>query len=169
VLINDGQDTISGRSIVNDRAICPQAQEHVPATETIRTLRAVNNTLGEGFVEAIDDDTLIAIANQQPQLSDGKIQGEVVQVSSVRGSGTNPGRPVWLERSARQSTLIHRRRLLKRNGNNQSATAATIPHGLQDHDRSRGSTRQVGVSGYRPLCAVRSWHQGSTRVTPLWQ
>jgi hypothetical protein len=51
VLINDGQNSISGRSIVNDRAICPQAQEHVPASETIRTLRAVNNTLGEGFAK----------------------------------------------------------------------------------------------------------------------
>jgi len=59
VLINDGQDSIAGRSIVNDRAICPQPQEHVPVTETIRTLRAVNNTLGDGFVEAIDDNTLI--------------------------------------------------------------------------------------------------------------
>jgi CxxC motif-containing protein (DUF1111 family) len=96
VLINDGQDSISGRSIVNDRAICPQAQEHVPATETIRTLRAVNNTLGEGFVEAIDDETLIAIANQQPHLSDGKIQGEVVQVPLFEAPGqTRVGRFGW--------------------------------------------------------------------------
>src|ERR1700747_2976359 len=96
VLINDGQNTISGRSIVNDRAICPQAQEHVPATETIRTLRAVNNTLGEGFVEAIDDNTLIAIANQQPGLSDGKIQGEAVQVALFESPGqTRVGRFGW--------------------------------------------------------------------------
>jgi CxxC motif-containing protein (DUF1111 family) len=96
VLINDGQNTIFGRSIVNDRAICPQAQEHVPATETIRTLRAVNNTLGEGFVEAIDDNTLIAIANQQPQLSDGKIHGEAVQVPLFEAPGqTRVGRFGW--------------------------------------------------------------------------
>ena len=46
ILINNGANTITGRSIVNDRSICPQAQEHVPATENIRTLRAMLNTLG---------------------------------------------------------------------------------------------------------------------------
>ena len=67
ILINDGQNTITGRSIVNDRAIGPQAQEHIPATENIRALRATLNTLGDGFVEAIDDNTLIAIAAAQPK------------------------------------------------------------------------------------------------------
>src|SRR5215469_6964752 len=56
--INDGANTITGRSIVNDRAIVPEAQEHIPATEDIRALRAALNTLGDGFVEAIDDATL---------------------------------------------------------------------------------------------------------------
>ena len=46
IFINDGKDTITGRSIVNDRAIGPQAQEHIPDTENIRTLRAALNTLG---------------------------------------------------------------------------------------------------------------------------
>jgi CxxC motif-containing protein (DUF1111 family) len=96
VLINDGQDSISGRSIVNDRAICPQAQEHVPSTETIRTLRAVNNTLGDGFVEAIDDNTLIAIANQQAQRTNGEIHGEAVQVAIFEAPGqTRVGRFGW--------------------------------------------------------------------------
>src|ERR1700729_1060413 len=45
ITINEGANTITGRSIVNDRSICPQAQEHVPDTENIRTLRAVLNTL----------------------------------------------------------------------------------------------------------------------------
>jgi hypothetical protein len=53
VTINGGR-TISGRSLINDRAICPQVQEHVPDSEDIRTLRAVLNTLGDGFVEPID-------------------------------------------------------------------------------------------------------------------
>ena len=44
IFINDGKDTITGRSIVNDRAIGPEAQEHIPATENIRTLRAALNT-----------------------------------------------------------------------------------------------------------------------------
>jgi len=96
VLINDGQDSIAGRSIVNDRAICPQAQEHVPATETIRTLRAVNNTLGDGFVEAIDDNTLIAIGEQQAQRTNGRIHGEAVQVAIFEAPGqTRVGRFGW--------------------------------------------------------------------------
>jgi hypothetical protein len=44
IFINDGTNTITGRSIVNDRAIGPQPQEHIPATENIRTLRAVRKT-----------------------------------------------------------------------------------------------------------------------------
>ena len=63
--IDDGASSISGRSLVNDRAVVPEAQEHVPDTENIRTLRAALNTLGDGFVEAIDDNTLMTIADQQ--------------------------------------------------------------------------------------------------------
>src|ERR1700692_3895728 len=70
VSINDGANSIGGRSIINDRAVIPQAQEHVPVTEDIRTLRAALNTLGDGFVEAIDDSTLLAIAASQPAGSD---------------------------------------------------------------------------------------------------
>jgi CxxC motif-containing protein (DUF1111 family) len=96
VVINDGQNTITGRSIVNDRAICPQAQEHVPTTEGIRTLRAVNNTLGDGFVEAIDDNTLIAIASQQEQATNGVIHGEAVEVAVFEAPGqTRVGRFGW--------------------------------------------------------------------------
>ncbi len=77
IFINDGQNTITGRSIVNDRAIGPQAQEHIPDTENIRTLRAALNTLGDGFVESIDDSTLIAIAERQPELSGEEFMGRL--------------------------------------------------------------------------------------------
>src|SRR5215471_19412277 len=40
ITINDGMSTVGGRSLVNDRALCAQAEEHVPDAETIRTLRA---------------------------------------------------------------------------------------------------------------------------------
>ena len=75
ILINGGSVTISGRSIVNDRAICDVAQEHIPDTETIRARRAVLNTLGDGFIEAVDDQTLLTIAANQPAESGGLIQG----------------------------------------------------------------------------------------------
>jgi CxxC motif-containing protein (DUF1111 family) len=96
VFINDGMDTITGRSIVNDRAVCPQAQEHVPPTENIRTLRAALNTLGDGFVEAIDDNTLTAMAQRQPERSEGKIHGEAIQVPIFEAPGqTRVGRFGW--------------------------------------------------------------------------
>src|SRR5499425_3816770 len=53
--IAHGAEIISGRSLVNDRAICPSAafrdkeiQERVPESETIRTLRISLNLLGDG-------------------------------------------------------------------------------------------------------------------------
>jgi CxxC motif-containing protein (DUF1111 family) len=85
ITINDGQDQITGRSIVNDRAICPQAQEHLPSTENIRALRAALNLLGDGFVEAVDDQTFNNIAAQQPILTNGQIHGETVMVSILEG------------------------------------------------------------------------------------
>ncbi|MBV8904712.1 MAG: hypothetical protein JOZ22_13855, partial [Acidobacteriia bacterium] len=87
VTINEGQSTVVGRSLVNDRALCAQAQEHVPDAENIRTLRAVLNTLGDGFVEAIDDKTLTGIAQAQPGQSNGLIQGEVIQVPVLEAPG----------------------------------------------------------------------------------
>ena len=87
VPINGGANTIAGRSLINDRAICPEAQEHVPASETIRALRAVLNTLGDGFVEAVDDATLIAIAKGEPAKSNGRIAGEVILVPVLEAPG----------------------------------------------------------------------------------
>src|ERR1700722_11935676 len=107
IYINDGQNTITGRSIVNDRAIGPQAQEHIPATENIRALRATLNTLGDGFVEAIDDNTLIAIAAAQPKLSDGKVNGEVVQAPMFEAPGqTRVGRFGWKDQHSSLLSFI---------------------------------------------------------------
>src|SRR3984957_20011585 len=107
IFINDGKNTIAGRSIVNDRAIGPEAQERIPATENIRTLRAALNTLGDGFVEAIDDSTLIAIAGQQPQLSEGRIHGEVVQAPIFEAPGqTRVGRFGWKDQHSSLLSFI---------------------------------------------------------------
>ena len=96
VLINDGANSIGGRSIIDDRAICPQAQEHVPEAEDIRALRAVLNTLGDGFVEAVDDATLLAIASGQPDQSHGLIHGEAIQAPLFEAPGqTRVGRFGW--------------------------------------------------------------------------
>ena len=96
IVINDGANTIAGRSIINDRASCPQAQENLPPTEEIRALRAVLNTLGDGFVEAIDDKTLEDIAADQFERTGGKIHGEAVQVAIFEAPGqTGVGRFGW--------------------------------------------------------------------------
>jgi CxxC motif-containing protein (DUF1111 family) len=94
--INGGATTIAGRSIVNDRAICEKAQEHLPDSENVRTLRAVLNTLGDGFVEAVDDNTLLAIAANQPLQSNGLIHGEAIIIPILEAPGkTKVGRFGW--------------------------------------------------------------------------
>ncbi len=94
--INDGAATIGGRSIVNDRALVPEAQEKIPATENLRELRAVLPALGDGFVESVADSTLQEIAKLQPLLSDGRIHGEAVEVAVSEAPGqTRVGRFGW--------------------------------------------------------------------------
>ena len=48
-----------GGSLVHDRAIDASLQEIVTPDEDIRTFRTSLNTLGDGYVEAIADETLI--------------------------------------------------------------------------------------------------------------
>src|SRR5690348_8007945 len=94
--ISDGAASIVGRSIVNDRAVTPDAQEHIPDTENIRALRATLSTLGDGFVEAIDDTTLLAIAARQPVISGGRIHGQAIEVPMFESPGqTRIGRFGW--------------------------------------------------------------------------
>jgi len=101
IAINGGANTITGRSIVNDRSICPQAQEHVPDTENIRTLRAVLNTLGDGFVEAVPDQTFLAIAASQAAQTNGAIQGEAIEVPIFEAPGQNGvGKFGWKDQDA---------------------------------------------------------------------
>ena len=89
---------VSNRSLINDRAICPnaqfpnsQAQERVPGIENIRTFRTSLNTLGDGFVESIDSNTLFAIANNQFNQTGGLIAGQFIQVPVLEAPGHNRG------------------------------------------------------------------------------
>jgi CxxC motif-containing protein (DUF1111 family) len=105
--IDDGASSISGRSLVNDRAVVPEAQEHVPATENIRALRAAINTLGDGFVEAIDDSTLLTIAAQQMKATHGKIHGEAIEVPVLEAPGQNRiGRFGWKDQHSSLLSFI---------------------------------------------------------------
>jgi CxxC motif-containing protein (DUF1111 family) len=94
--INEGTVSVAGRSIVNDRATCDLAQEHVPDTETIQTRRAVLSTLEDGFVEAVDDQTLMSISASQAARTGGHIHGEFVDVPILESTGaTRIGRFGW--------------------------------------------------------------------------
>jgi len=106
--IAHGAEVISGRSLVNDRAICPNAaypnneiQERAPETETIRTFRISLNLLGDGFVEALADQTLIDLATQQCNSSHRKICGQVLEVPIVEAPGQMAvGRFGWKDQHA---------------------------------------------------------------------
>src|SRR5579864_4688365 len=106
--IAHGTEVITGRSLVNDRAICPNAafpsteiQERVPETETIRTFRLSLNLLGDGFVEAVADQTLIDLAAQQCKSSHRKICGQVLEVPIVEAPGQmSVGRFGWKDQQA---------------------------------------------------------------------
>jgi CxxC motif-containing protein (DUF1111 family) len=107
VPIDDGAAQITGRSILNDRAVVPEAQEHVPATEDIRALRAALPTLGDGFVEAIDDDTLRNIAAAQARSSSGRIHGEAIEVAVLEAPGqTRIGRFGWKDQHSSLLSFI---------------------------------------------------------------
>src|SRR5262245_41497769 len=101
IRLGNSNITVPGRSLVNDRAICEATVEKVPGTENIIALRLVTNTLGDGFVEAIDSNTLANIAANQPGQSGGRISGRFIQVpvfeanNAVRG-----GRFGWKNQQA---------------------------------------------------------------------
>jgi CxxC motif-containing protein (DUF1111 family) len=94
IAINHGSEIIKGRSLVNDRAICPsgafpttEIQERVPHSENIRTFRLSVNLLGDGFVEAVADKTFFDIAEQQCKSSHRKICGQVLKVPIIEAPG----------------------------------------------------------------------------------
>src|SRR6478672_8283363 len=87
--INDGATSIPNRSLANDRSICAQGSTNIPGAENIRAQRATTNVLGDGFVEAIDSNTLQNIANAQPGQSGGAIAGQFIQVPLSEAPGQN--------------------------------------------------------------------------------
>src|SRR5262249_46275788 len=117
VMLNDGLTTIPNRSLINDRAICPGIvtdaagvahdfqetciQERVPGSENVRTFRRTTNVLGDGFVEAIDDNTLIQISANQAAQTGGKIHGLVVKVPVAEANNAlRVGRFGWKNQQA---------------------------------------------------------------------
>src|SRR6267154_254737 len=103
-----GTEVIKGRTLVNDRAICPNAafpsteiQERVPDSENIRTFRVSLNVLGDGFVEAVPDQTFVNLAKDQCRKNHNKICGQVLYVPILEAPGqTGVGRFGWKDQHA---------------------------------------------------------------------
>jgi len=103
-----GAEIIKGRTLVNDRAICPNAafpsteiQERVPDSEKIRTFRVSLNLLGDGFVEAVPDQTFVDLARDQCKKNHNKICGQVLYVPILEAPGqTGVGRFGWKDQHA---------------------------------------------------------------------
>jgi CxxC motif-containing protein (DUF1111 family) len=95
-------EVITGRSLINDRAICPEAQMQAPAAATVRTLRLSISVLGDGFVEAVADQTLADIARRQCATTRGRICGQVINVPIVESASgeTRAGRFGWKNQHA---------------------------------------------------------------------
>jgi CxxC motif-containing protein (DUF1111 family) len=106
--IAHGTEIVKGRSLVNDRAICPngafpstEIQERVPDSENIRVFRVSLNLLGDGFVEAVADQTFVDLAKDQCKKNHNKICGQVLYVPVVEAPGqTAVGRFGWKDQHA---------------------------------------------------------------------
>jgi CxxC motif-containing protein (DUF1111 family) len=106
--IAHGEQTVKGRSLINDRSICPntnspntEIQERVPDSETIRATHMSLNLLGDGFVEAIPDQALLDISQQQCKRDKGRICGQALRVPIVEAPGqTGIGRFGWKDQHA---------------------------------------------------------------------
>ena len=86
-----------GGSLINDRAIDPAFQERILGGNNVRTFRTSLNTLGDGFVESIDSNTLVAIANSQP----AGMRGQFIQVPVAESSNkVRGGRFGWKNQHA---------------------------------------------------------------------
>lgn len=116
----DNTVTIPNRSLINQRSICPavdtitvngtqetynysqtQGQERITTAETILALRSSLNTLGDGFVESIGDQTLLNLASTQCSSTRGAICGEAVRVAVLEANGALAvGRFGWKDQHA---------------------------------------------------------------------
>ena len=103
VRIGGGKVVVTGRSLINDKAICPgaeipegDAQEHLPESENVRALRVSVSTLGDGYVEVVPDELLQAIARWQCAQPDLGVCGTPMLVPVLESPGAvRVGRFGW--------------------------------------------------------------------------
>jgi CxxC motif-containing protein (DUF1111 family) len=118
--IADGTVTIPNRSLINQKSICPAVDtinlngtqqtfnfphtdglERITSAETVETVRTSLNTLGDGFVESIADQTLLNLAAQQCNSTRGAICGQAIHVPVLEANGALAvGRFGWKDQHA---------------------------------------------------------------------
>ncbi len=87
----------AGGSLIQSRATNADIFERVPFEDSVSTLRISTNTLGAGFIEAIPNDTLMAIRNSQP----AAVRGTALQVAVLEANNApRIGRFGWKSQHA---------------------------------------------------------------------
>ena len=90
-----------GGSLIQSRASDASIQEYVMDGYNVQTFRTSLNLLGDGFVEAVANDTLIALSQNQFFQSGGRISGQIVAVPVVEANGVlRVGRFGWKNQHA---------------------------------------------------------------------
>lgn len=90
-----------GGPLMHVHAIHPAIDIRIPDSENVRSRRKATSVLGDGYVEAIDDATLLALARSQQEESNGRIAGVAVMVPIVEaGNILRVGRFGWKSQHA---------------------------------------------------------------------
>ena len=86
-----------GGSLLHSRATNPEIMELVAFEDNVRTFRISTNTVGAGFVEAIANETLLAIRDRQP----ASVRGSAILVPVLEANGAaRVGRFGWKDQHA---------------------------------------------------------------------
>ena len=127
-----------GGSLIQSRATHPDIVERVNFEDDIRTFRISPNTLGDGYVECIANDTITAIRDSQPV----ELRGSAIMVPVLEGDGSaRVGRFGWKTQHASLQSFAADAYL-----NEMGITSPLFP------EENTSSGRFVGYgSGYDPL------------------
>ena len=135
----DGQFFESlGGTLIHSRATYPDIVEQITPEDNTRSFRISTNTLGNGFVEAIANSTLLAIRAKQPQA----MRGNAVMVPVLEAnSSARIGRFGWKSQHASLESFSADAYL-----NEMGITSPLLP----DENTSNGKYVGYG-SGYDPI------------------
>lgn len=130
-----------GGSLIHARATHADIVERVAAQDDVRTFRISLSTLGDGYVEAIANETLVALARAQPV----SMRGTAIMVPVLEGDGSaRVGRFGWKSQHASLESFSADAYL-----NEMGITSPLLP------TENTSGSRFVGYgSGYDPVPEV---------------